>query len=68
MAEGQLATLLLLLLFTSRRAFVYVPPVDYLYGILIKMYALIHMSRILADTCDGVPKLAVATFATMAGL
>lgn len=66
--EKQLCALLLLLLFTSRRAFALSESMNTLYGLCIKSYTLIHMSRILTHECDGIPKLAVATIGTMVAL
>ena len=67
-AERQLCSLLLLLFFTQRRALECFPTLDYAYGLLLKGYSLIHMSRILTHECEGVPKYSVATFAVMATL
>jgi len=67
-ADRQLCAHLLLLLFTARRALAMFPTVDYTYALSIKFYAMIHMSRILSQRCDGIPKLAVATVAAMSVL
>ena len=32
---------------------------------LIKLYTVLHMSRVLTQRCDAIPKLAVATVAAM---
>ena len=66
--EQQLCALLLLLLFTARRALVFSEFVGALYGLCLKCYTLIHMSRILTHECEGIPKLAVAAVAAMAAL
>ena len=67
-ADRQLCAHLLLLLFTARRTLAMFPTVDYTYALSIKFYAMIHMSRILSQRCDGIPKLAVATVAAMSVL
>ena len=64
-ADQQLCAHLLLMLFTARRTLAMFPTVDYTYALCIKFYAMIHMSRILSQRCDGIPKLAVATVAAM---
>jgi len=64
-ADKQLCAHLLLLLFTARRALAMFPSVGYAYALCIKFYAMVHMSRILSQRCDGIPKLAVATVAAM---
>jgi hypothetical protein len=64
-ADQQLCAHLLLLLFTARRTLEMFPTVGYGYALAIKFYAMLHMSRILTQRCDGIPKLAVATVATM---
>ena len=66
--HAQLCAHLLLLLFTSRRALVHVPAVEKAYALSIKIYTVLHMSRILARQCEAIPKLAVATVAAMAVL
>jgi hypothetical protein len=67
-ADKQLCAVLLLLLFTARRALALSQTLNYLYGLCMKCYTLIHMSRILTHECDGIPKLAVATVAAMTTL
>ena len=67
-ADRQLGAHLLLLLFTSRRALVHVPAVEKAYALGIKLYTMLHMSRILTRQCEAIPKLAVATVAAMAVL
>ena len=67
-ADQQLCAHLLLLLFTSRRTLVHFPAVEKAYALCIKLYALVHMSRVLTHKCDAIPKLAVATVAAMAVL
>ena len=67
-ADRQLCAQLLLLLFTARRTLALFPRVDYLYALCIKLYTFVHMSRVLTRQCDAIPKLAVATVATMAVL
>jgi|SaaInlV_125m_DNA_1040241.scaffolds.fasta_scaffold59583_2 hypothetical protein len=67
-ADQQLCAHLLLLLFTSRRALVHFPEVEKVYAMFIKLYTVLHMSRILTQQCDAIPKLAVATVAAMAVL
>ena len=67
-ADQQLCGHLLLMLFTARRTLVMFPRVDYLYALCIKFYTMTHMSRILSQRCDGIPKLAVATVAAMSVL
>jgi hypothetical protein len=64
-ADQQLCAHLLLLLFTARRTLQMFPTVGHGYALAIKFYAMLHMSRILTQRCDGIPKLAVATVATM---
>jgi len=64
-ADRQLCAHLLLMLFTARRTLAMFPTVDYTYALCIKFYAMIHMSRVLSQRCDGIPKLAVATVAAM---
>jgi hypothetical protein len=67
-ADAQLCAHLLLLLFTSRRALVHFPLVETAYATLLKLYTVLHMSRVLTQQCDAIPKLAVATVAAMAVL
>lgn len=67
-ADQQLCAHLLLLLFTSRRALVHFPAVEKVYAMFIKLYTMLHMSRVLTQQCDAIPKLAVATVAAMAVL
>jgi len=64
-ADQQLCAHLMLLLFTARRTLAMFPVVDYTYALCIKFYAMVHMSRVLSQRCDGIPKLAVATVAAM---
>ena len=65
LADQQLCAHLLLLLFTARRTLVHFPRVEKVYAMLIKLYTVLHMSRILTRQCDAIPKLAVATVAAM---
>ena len=67
-ADAQLCAHLLLLLFTSKRALVHFPAVGKVYARSIKVYTVLHMSRILTRQCEAIPKLAVATVAAMAVL
>jgi hypothetical protein len=67
-ADAQLCAHLLLLLFTARRTLVHVPAVEKVYALSIKIYTVLHMSRILTRQCEATPKLAVATVAAMAVL
>lgn len=67
-ADQQLCAHLLLLLFTARRALVHLPAAEKLYARCLKLYALLHTSRVLTQQCDAIPKLAVATVAAMAVL
>ncbi len=67
-ADQQLCAHLLLLLFTAHRALVLLPAVDKTYVLCLKLYTMIHMSRILTGACNGIPKLAVATVSAMAVL
>ena len=67
-ADQQLCAHLLLLLFTSRRALVHFPAVEKAYALCMKLYTVLHMSRILTRQCEAIPKLAVATVAAMAVL
>ena len=67
-ADQQLCAHLLLLLFTSRRTLVHFPAVEKVYALCIKLYTVLHMSRILTRQCEAIPKLAVATVAAMAVL
>ena len=67
-ADQQLCAHLLLLLFTSRRTLVHFPAVEKVYALCIKLYAVLHMCRILTHKCEGIPKLAVATVAAMSVL
>ena len=67
-ADAQLCAHLLLLLFTSRRALVHMPAVEKTYALCLKLYAVLHMSRVLTHQCDAIPKLAVATVAALAVL
>ena len=67
-ADQQLCAHLLLLLFTSRRALALFPAVEKAYALCIKLYTVLHMSRVLAHKCEAIPKLAVATVAAMSVL
>lgn len=67
-ADQQLCAHLLLLLFTARRTLVHFPTVDRMYALALKLYTMLHMSRVLTRQCDAIPKLAVATVAAMAVL
>ena len=67
-SDRQFCAQLLLLLFTARRTLVLFPKVDYVYGLCIKLYTVLHMSQVLRHKCDAIPKLAVATVAAMAVL
>ena len=67
-ADQQLCAHLLLLLFTSRRTLVHFPAVEKVYALCIKLYTVLHMSQVLTQKCDAIPKLAVATVAAMAVL
>jgi hypothetical protein len=67
-ADQQLCAHLLLLLFTARRTLVHFPTVERTYALALKLYTMLHMSRVLTQQCDAIPKLAVATVAAMAVL
>ena len=67
-SDQQLCAHLLLLLFTARRTLVHFPAVEKTYALCLKLYAVLHMSRVLTHQCDAIPKLAVATVAAMAVL
>ena len=67
-ADQQLCAHLLLLLFTARRTLVHFPAVEKAYALCIKLYTMLHMSRVLTRQCEAIPKLAVATVAAMAVL
>lgn len=67
-ADQQLCAHLLLLLFTAHRALALLPAVDKTYALCIKLYTMIHMSRVLTQQCNAIPKLAVATVAAMSVL
>ena len=64
-ADQQLCGQLLMLLFTARRTLVHFPRVNHYYALCIKFYTMVHMSRVLSNRCNGIPKLAVATVAAM---
>ena len=68
MAEQQLGAVLLLCMLSGRRALVLFPRCNRGYGILMKLYTVLHMSRVLAYRCPGSRRLAVATTAAMLGL
>lgn len=65
MAEQQLGAVLLLCMLSARRALALFPRCDRLYGILFKLYTVLHMSRVLAYRCPGSRRLSVATTAAM---
>ena len=52
----------------TRLALVHFPAVEKVYALCIKLYTVLHMSRILTRQCEAIPKLAVATVAAMAVL
>jgi hypothetical protein len=64
-ADQQLCGQLLLLLFTARRTLVHFPTVEKTYARCLKLYTVLHMSRVLTHECAAIPKLAVATVAAM---
>lgn len=66
--DEQFCALLLLLLFTARRAFALSSTLNRIYGYCIKTYAMVHMSRILTHECEGMAKLAVAMITAMVAL
>jgi len=68
MAERQLGAVLLLCLLSGRRALALLPRCNKIYGILIKFYTILHMSRVLAYRCAGSRRLAVATTVAMLNL
>lgn len=68
MAEQQLGAVLLLCMLSARRALVLLPRCSKIYGILMKLYAVLHMSRVLAYRCPGSRRLAVATTMAMLAL
>ena len=68
MAEQQLGAVLLLCMLSARRALVLLPRCSKGYGILMKLYTVLHMSRVLAYRCPGSRRLAVATTTAMLAL
>lgn len=60
MAEEQVGALLLLGLLTTRRVLVHFPKLDRAYGMLIKFYTILNMSRVVSYKCPGSRRLAVA--------
>jgi len=66
LAHKQTVALLLLALLAARRALVPFPWVNRAVGRVVKLAAVVHMSRVLGHECeDGVPKLAVAAVVAM---
>lgn len=65
MAEQQVGGLLVLGLLTTRRVLVHVPKLDRGYGIFIKLYTVLNMSRVVSYKCPGSRRLAVATVIAM---
>ena len=61
MAEAQLGALLLLGILTARRALVLFPRSSKLYALFIKLYTVLHMSKVIAHRCNGSRRLSVAT-------
>jgi len=68
MAEQQLGAVQLLCMLSARRALVLFPRCNRGYGILMKLYTVLHMSRVLAYRCPGSRRLAVATTTAMLAL
>ena len=68
MAEQQLGAVLLLCMLSGRRALALFPRCNRLYGILLKLYTVLYMSRVLAYRCPGSRRLAVATTTAMLAL
>ena len=68
MAEQQLGAVQLLCMLSARRALALFPRCNRFYGILLKLYAVLHMSRVLAYRCPGSRRLAVATTTAMLAL
>ena len=68
MAEQQLGAVQLLCMLSARRALVLFPRCSKGYGILMKLYTVLHMSRVLAYRCPGSRRLAVATTTAMLAL
>ena len=68
MAEEQLGAILLLCMLSSRRALALLPRCNKLYGIFIKLYTVLHMSRVLAHRCGGSRRLVVASTVSMLSL
>ncbi len=69
MAHQQTAGLLLLGLLAMRRALARFPWVNLQVGRIVKLVAVVHMSRVLSHRCDdGVPRFAVAAVTAMAPL
>jgi hypothetical protein len=67
-ANEQLCGQFLLLLLTAQRVLATFPKLGYYYALALKFYAMIHMTRVLSQRCDGIPKLSVATVAAMSVL
>lgn len=69
MAHKQTMALLLLAFFATRRALALFPWANRSVGRLVKLVAVLHMSRVVGHRCDdGVPKYAVAALVAMAPL
>lgn len=68
MSEQQTGALLLLGMMTARRALVLLPRCNKFYGILMKLYTVIHMSRVLAHRCEASRRLSVATVVAILSL
>ena len=68
MAERQLGAVLLLCMLSGRRALALLPRCNKVYGISIKFYTILHMSRVLAYRCVGSRRLAAATTMAMLNL
>lgn len=66
--DEQLGALLLLLLFTARRAFERAPTLSCIYGYCIKTYAAIYMFLVLTRECEGASNMAAAMATAMAAL
>ena len=68
MAEEDLGAVLLLCMFSGRRALALFPRCNKWHGVLMKFYTVLHMSRVISYRCAGSRRLAVATTAAMLGL
>lgn len=68
MADQQLGAVLLLCMLSGRRALALLPRCNKVYGILMKLYTVLHMSRVLAHRCPGSRRLTVATTVAMLSL